>query len=101
LPEDLQNLVIDGVVQMAEIQSNWNKQYEERSLREFVNTGGTVYVPTAEERATFMGATEPMKQWFLANVDNAEEWLAAWEEAIANAEAEIDADRARIIGRKS
>jgi TRAP-type transport system periplasmic protein len=101
LPQDLQDLVIDGVVQMAEIQSNWNKQYEERSLREFVKTGGTVYVPTAEERATFMAATEPMKQWFLANVDNAQEWLDAWEEAIGNAEAEIEADRARIIGRKS
>jgi TRAP-type C4-dicarboxylate transport system substrate-binding protein len=101
LPEDLQDMVIDGVTQMADIQSAWNKQYEERSLREFVNTGGTVYVPTAEERATFMASTDAMKQWFLANVDNAEEWLAAWEEAIADAEVEIDADRARIIGRKS
>jgi TRAP-type C4-dicarboxylate transport system substrate-binding protein len=101
LPEDLQNMVIDGVVQMADIQSNWNKQYEERSLREFVETGGTVYVPSAEERETFMAATDDMKQWFLDNVDNAQEWLDAWEEAIAEAEAEIDADRARIAGRKS
>ena len=99
LPEDLQDMVIDGVVQMAQIQSSWNKQYEERSLREFVESGATVYVPTAEERATFMAATDPMKQWFLANVDNAQEWLAAWDDAIAEAEAEVQADRDRIIGR--
>lgn len=67
--------------------------------REFVASGGTVYVPTAEERATFMAATDPMKEWFLANADNAKEWLDAWDGAIAAAEAEIDADRARILGR--
>ena len=72
---DLQDMVIDGVTQMALIQSSWNKQYEERSLREFVESGGTVYVPTPDERATFMEATDAMKEWFLANVDNAEEWL--------------------------
>jgi TRAP-type C4-dicarboxylate transport system substrate-binding protein len=99
LPLDLQDMVIDGVTQMAEIQSSWNKQYEERSLREFVETGGTVYVPTPDERATFMAATDPMKEWFLANVDNAEEWLDAWDSAIAEAETEIQADRDRIAGR--
>lgn len=46
-----------------------------------------------------MEATDPMMQWFLANVDNAQEWLDAWEQATN--EAEVDADRARIIGRKS
>lgn len=99
LPPDLQDLVVDGVLQMAEIQSSWNKQYEERSLREFVDSGGAVYVPTAEERATFVAARDPMREWFLANVDNAKEWVDAWEAAIVEAEAEIATDRDRILGR--
>jgi TRAP-type transport system periplasmic protein len=101
LPVDLQDLVLDGVAQMAAVQLDWNKQYESRSLEEFVASGGTIRVPTAEEKATFLEARDAMKQWFLDNIDNAEEWLAAWESAIAEAEAEIAADRARIAGRKS
>jgi TRAP-type C4-dicarboxylate transport system substrate-binding protein len=65
LPPDLQDLVIDGVLQMAAIQSDWNKQYESRSLQEFAESGGTIYVPTAEEKATFTAATDEMKQWFV------------------------------------
>jgi len=69
--------------------------------RASVASGGTIRVPTAEEKATFLEARDAMKQWFLDNIDNAEEWLEAWESAIAGAEAEIDADRARIAGRKT
>ena len=97
LPADLQDLVIDGVIQMAAIQSEWNKQYESRSLVEFVESGGTVYVPTAEERQTFMEATDEMKQWFVNN--QGEEWLTKWEDAIAEAEAEVQELRDRTIGR--
>lgn len=100
LPPDLQDLVIDGVVQASEIQLNWNKQYEGRALDEFVASGGTVYVPTAEEKATFVAAREPMKKWFVENVQNGAEWLAAWELAVAEAERIVQQDRDRRIGRK-
>ena len=54
LPENYQNLVVEGVRQMAEIQSNWNKQYENQALMEFQESGGTVYVPSPDEKATFL-----------------------------------------------
>jgi len=88
-------------VQMAAVQADWNKQYESRSLEEFVASGGTIRVPTVEEKATFLESRDAMKQWFLDNIDNAEEWLEAWESAIAEAEEQIDADRSRIAGRES
>jgi TRAP-type C4-dicarboxylate transport system substrate-binding protein len=97
LPPDLQDLVIDGVIQMAAIQSEWNKQYESRSLVEFEESGGTVYVPTAEERQTFMTATDEMKKWFVQN--QGEEWLTKWENAIAEAETQVQERRDRYIGR--
>lgn len=98
LPEDLQNLVIDGVAQAAALQSDWNKQYESRSLAEFEKTGGTIYVPTAEEKATFLPARDAMKKWFVDQYGD--EWLKLFETAVADAEAQVAADENRIIGRK-
>lgn len=99
LPEDLQNLVIEGVTQMASIQNEWNKQYESRSLVQFVENGGTIYVPSAEEKATFTESTDQMKEWFVDNYG--EEWLTKWEQAISDAEAEVEQLRDKVIGRSS
>lgn len=96
LPEDLQELVIDGVQQAAAIQSNWNKQYESRSLREFQESGGTVYVPTPEEKSTFVAARDAMKVWFTEKYGD--EWLKKFEKAVADAEAAVAARNAQIRG---
>jgi len=56
-------------------------------------------VPTAEEKATFLEARDEMKQWFVER--HGQEWLDKWQAAIDEAEAEIAAERAKIIGRKS
>ncbi|MGI9520532.1 MAG: TRAP transporter substrate-binding protein DctP [Hyphomicrobiaceae bacterium] len=97
LPDDLKALVLDGVQQAALIQSSWNKQYESRSLVEFQKkTGGTVYVPTAEEKATFIKARDAMKDWFTQKYGD--EWVKAFEQAIVDVEAQIEKDRKRVGG---
>jgi tripartite ATP-independent transporter DctP family solute receptor len=98
LPADLQDLTIDCVNQAAQIQSDWNKEYEARSLQEFRDAGGTVHVPTPEEKATFLTGRDAMKEWFSGQYGD--EWLTAFEEAVAQAEDDIAAERARIIGRE-
>jgi len=97
LPADLQDLTIDCVAQASRIQSDWNKEYEARSLQEFRDAGGTVGVPTAEEKETFLVARDAMKEWFRG--EYGDEWLTAFEEAVATAETDIEEERARIIGR--
>lgn len=97
LPADLQDLVIDCVAQASQIQSDWNKEYEARSLEEFRKAGGTVSVPTAEEKETFLVARDAMKEWFKGQYG--EEWLTAFETAVTEAEAGIKSERDRIIGR--
>ncbi len=97
LPPHLQDLVVDGVQQASMIQSDWNKEYESRSLAEFQAAGGTVYVPTAEEKATFLPARDAMKVWFTEKYGT--EWLTLFEKAVADAEAAVKADQDRIIGR--
>ncbi|WP_282606191.1 TRAP transporter substrate-binding protein DctP [Pelagibius sp. Alg239-R121] len=97
LPPHLQDLVVDGVQQASMIQSDWNKEYESRSLAQFQEAGGTVYVPTAEEKATFLPARDAMKVWFTEKYGD--EWLKLFEQAVADAESAIDSDRKRILGR--
>jgi TRAP-type C4-dicarboxylate transport system substrate-binding protein len=95
LPENYQNLVVEGVRQMAEIQSNWNKQYENQALMEFAASGGTVYVPTPEEKATFLPYRDIMADWFIEQYGP--EYVKGWRAAIAQAEKEVAELNAQVL----
>ena len=97
LPADLQDLVIDGVRQASMIQSDWNKDFEAKSLALFQEHGGKVHVPTAEEKATFLPARDAMKKWFADKYGD--EWLTEFETAVAKAESDIKAETDKILGR--
>jgi TRAP-type C4-dicarboxylate transport system substrate-binding protein len=97
LPPDLRALVIDGVTQMTTIQAEWNKQFESRAFDTFVKAGGKVYVPTAAEKATFAAGRTTGEEWFTKTYGP--EWLDAWKAALRQAEQEVDADRARVLGK--
>ena len=87
LPEDLRALVIDGVIQMAEIQTNFNKQQDGIASAQFVEAGGSIYVPSAEDSATFAAGRDHMITWYTDQYGTG--WLDRLNEAIAAAEAEI------------
>jgi len=97
LPTDLQDLVIDGVQQASMIQSDWNKEYDARALKEFVGFGGEIYVPTPEEKATFVEARDKMKVWFADKYGD--KWLKKFEKAVADADADVADRNNRVIGR--
>ena len=97
LPPDLQDLVIDGIQQAAMIQSDWNKEYDSRALKEFVGFGGKIYVPSPEEKATFTVARDKMKVWFADKYGDT--WLKKFEKAVADAEAAVADRNKRVIGR--
>ena len=97
LPPDLQSLVIDGVIQMAEIQTDFNKRLDAQATLDFVAGGGTVYVPTPDERQTFMAATDHMVGWYADQYGT--DWYDALVAAIDEADAAIAASRDTIIGR--
>jgi tripartite ATP-independent transporter DctP family solute receptor len=95
LPTDLQDLVIDGVQQASMIQSDWNKEYDARALKEFVGFGGEIYVPSPEEKATFVEARDKMKVWFADKYGD--KWLKKFEKAVADAEADVADRNNRVI----
>lgn len=87
LPDDLRALVIDGVIQMAEVQTQFNKQQDGIAQAQFIEAGGTVYVPSAEDKATFEAGKAHMVKWYTDQYGT--EWLDKLNAAIADAKAEI------------
>jgi TRAP-type transport system periplasmic protein len=97
LPKDLQELVADGFVQMADVQFQYNKQYEAKSLEQFVKAGGKIHVPNPAEKKTFTAAKGHMKDWFVQKYGKV--WVEKLEKAVADAETDIGKDRNALIGR--
>jgi TRAP-type C4-dicarboxylate transport system substrate-binding protein len=95
LPKDLQILVVDGVEQMARVQTDFNKAFESRAYEQFVKEGGTIRVMPPEEKAKLVPGREAAKKWFAEKYGR--EWLDAWEQALAAAEAQVDAERKRLF----
>jgi tripartite ATP-independent transporter DctP family solute receptor len=97
LPPDLQDLVADGMLQMADVQFQFNKQYESKSLEEFAKKGGKVHVPNTEQRKGFEAGRDPMKKWFSDKYGK--EWVEKLEKAVAAAQTEVDRERKAWLNR--
>jgi TRAP-type transport system periplasmic protein len=97
LPKDLQDLVADGVLQMADVQFQFNKQYESKSLDEFVKKGGKIHVPSAEQRKGFEAGKEPMKKWFVDKYGK--DWVEKLDKAVETALAEVAKERNGWLNR--
>ena len=61
-----------------------------------MKAGGTIYAPTAEEKATFQTAKAAMKDWFVENIEDGQVWYDKLDAAVKEAEAKVDAERAVI-----
>lgn len=96
LPEDLQTLVIDGVQQAATLKINLNKYLEITMAEEFTKSGGTIYVPTKEEKKTFRAAKPVIKDWFVKNIEDGQLWFDKLENAVKQAETEVDGNISAI-----
>ncbi len=93
MDDDMKRVVVDGfaALQQATFASPKRKSIE--AYEEFTAGGGDIYVPTPEQKQAFQAAAEPVYDWFAQNVDGGEEILASFRAAIAEAEAEVGAQR--------
>ncbi|HIJ57478.1 MAG TPA: C4-dicarboxylate ABC transporter substrate-binding protein, partial [Deltaproteobacteria bacterium] len=97
LPQDLQALVIDGVTQAAQVKVQFNKYLDITMTEEFLKSGGTIYVPNEEEKATFKAAKPVIKKWFITNIADGQLWYDKLEAAVKKAEEEVDAEIAKVL----
>ncbi len=94
LPDDLRRIVVDGFAELQQATFASPKRKSIQAYADFVAAGGDIYVPTPEEKAAFQAAVAPVYDWFRANVARGPEVLAAFEAAVAEAQAAVDAARA-------
>ncbi|MDJ0857668.1 MAG: TRAP transporter substrate-binding protein DctP [Dinoroseobacter sp.] len=94
MPEDMRRVVVDGFYALQQATFASPKRKSIAAYEEFVAGGGDLYVPTPEQKAAFKEAASPVYDWFKSNVGRGEEIFNALNEAVAAAEADIDAGRA-------
>ena len=89
MPEHLRVVVADGFSQLQQATFASPKRKSIQAYRDFVEIGGTIYVPTPEEKQMFKEAATPVYAWFQENVRNGKDVYDALVAATAEAEAEI------------
>ena len=85
LPADLQKVVSNGFAYAAKKQTAFNKGVEDSANERFIKGGGNIYTPTKADRATFEGARDAMKEWYVAKYGDA--WLNELLDAVEIAKA--------------
>ncbi|MBD0866022.1 MAG: TRAP transporter substrate-binding protein DctP [Rhodobacteraceae bacterium] len=94
MPEDMRRVIVDGFYALQQATFASPKRKSIQAYEEFVAGGGDLYVLTPAEKAAFAEAAAPVYAWFQSNVARGEEILAALTDAVAEAEADVNAARA-------
>ncbi|MEM6385305.1 MAG: TRAP transporter substrate-binding protein DctP [Pseudomonadota bacterium] len=93
MPEDMRRVVVDGFYQLQQATFASPKRKSIQAYQDFAAGGGDIYVPTPDEKQALKEAAAPVFDWFKANVDGGEDIFNALNEAVAEAEAELDTIR--------
>ena len=93
MPEDMRRVVVDGFYALQQATFASPKRKSIQAYEDFVAGGGDLYVPTPAQKAAFAEAAAPVNDWFTANVARGDEILTALQEAVAAAEADVNAAR--------
>ncbi|WP_293577169.1 TRAP transporter substrate-binding protein DctP [Phaeobacter sp.] len=94
MPEDMRQVVVDGFYALQQATFASPKRKSIQAYEDFVAGGGDLYVPTPAQKAAFKTAAEPVYDWFKANVARGDEIFTALTDAVAAAEADVNAARA-------
>jgi len=93
MPEDMRRVVVDGFYALQQATFASPKRKSIQAYEDFVAGGGDLYVPTPAQKAAFKDAASPVYDWFKSNVTRGEDIFNALTEAVAAAEADINAAR--------
>ena len=97
MPEGMRRVVVDGFAALQQATFASPKRKSIQAYSDFVAGGGTLYVPTPDQKAQFKEAAAPVYDWFKANVRGGPEIFDALTSAVADAEASINAGTAKDI----
>ncbi|USD67732.1 TRAP transporter substrate-binding protein DctP [Vibrio sp. SCSIO 43136] len=93
MPNELKQVLIDGVAAQNQYLRAYPKHKEFTAYEEFRKADGTIYNPSAAEKAKFQEKTAPVKEYFLANSGSeGKQWLERFQNEIKTCEMKIQAD---------
>ena len=90
LPDDLKRIVFDGMEHLKTVTRAFPMRRQIEAYEAFKEQGGTIYVPTAEEKAAFQEASSGMRKWYTDKFGD--EWLTKLDAAVADCAAKTDAE---------
>lgn len=92
LTPEQKRIVNDGFHDLAQVCFAFPKRRSIEAYEEFKKAGGQIYVPTAEEKDAFRKSADSLKKWYTDKYGaEGQELLTAYEAAIKDAEAKLDA----------
>ena len=91
MPEDMRQVVVDGFYALQQATFASPKRKSIQAYSDFVSGGGSLYVPTPEQKAMFKKSAEPVYTWFQSNIKNGPAIFKALVDAAAAAEAKFEA----------
>ncbi|WP_299619056.1 TRAP transporter substrate-binding protein DctP [Pelagibius sp.] len=90
LSADQQRIVYDGFQELKMTARVLPKRKAVDAFKAFTDAGGTIYSPTAEEKAAFQAAARPVWDWYEENFGA--EWIEAAQSAVAACETSLEAE---------
>ncbi|MHA1564794.1 MAG: TRAP transporter substrate-binding protein DctP [Alphaproteobacteria bacterium] len=94
MSDEQKGVVLDGFKALQQATFASPKRKSIQAYQDFVSGGGTIYVPTPDEKAQWQAAATPVYDWFAGNVEGGETWLSRLRASAGEAEAQIDAENA-------
>jgi len=87
LPDDIRRIVFDGFNHLKTVTRAFPMRRQIEAYEQFREGGGTIYVPTAEEKKMFQEASSGMRDWYTGKFGD--EWLSKLDAAVAACEATV------------
>ncbi|GAA6207315.1 TRAP transporter substrate-binding protein [Cognatishimia sp. WU-CL00825] len=94
MDEGMRRVIVDGFYALQQATFASPKRKSIKAYEDFVAGGGDLYVPTPDQKAAFKTAATPVYDWFKSNVTRGDEIFTALTDAVAAAEADVNASRA-------
>ena len=94
LPDNLRRIVFDGMNHLKTVTRAFPMRRQIEAYDQFREAGGTIYVPTAEEKASFQEASSGMRQWYIDQYGP--EWLEKLDAAVADCTETVNAEFAAV-----
>ena len=90
LSDDHKRIVYDGFQELKMTARVLPKRKAVDAFKAFTDAGGTIYTPTAEQKAAFQAAAKPVWDWYEENFGR--EWIDAAQGAVNDCQASLDAE---------